>query len=161
MDLICKDCSIDFLSHSFNILDSYKNKNDETIHLFYTRISDAKKYDDTKSIINHYTNLLNHINPKKWIWVVDFAKFELKHYLNMKTPIELAKLLDNYGRIYNVIVINQNKFVGLIINLIQKFVNIKYKINIFNKYTKNNLEQFLIDENMNIKYIEFILSCVV
>ena len=61
MELICTDCNKNPMSHSFNFLNCYKNNN-EYIHLFYTRISDAKKYNDTFSIINHYNNLLNYNN---------------------------------------------------------------------------------------------------
>jgi hypothetical protein len=160
MNTLCKDCSIDSMSHSFNLLDLYKNANNEDVYLFYTRISDAKKYNDTDSILNHYNNLLNFVNPTKWIWVVDFAHFELKHYLHLKTPIELAKLLDKFGKIDNVIVINQNKFVNLLINLLTKFINMKYNIFIFDKNQKNNLKTFLIKENINTTYIDFIVNCV-
>jgi hypothetical protein len=122
MQKICPGCTEDFTTHSFNLI----CKTLEGGHVFYTKISNASQYDDTDGIVKHCTNYLQHINPEKWTWVIDFDGFGLKHTLGINTGIRLSKLINTFGRLVNFIVINVNPFVEQILKLIKLTLNKEY-----------------------------------
>jgi hypothetical protein len=103
MDKICKKCTMDPQSHSFRKL-SEKNG---TI-IYYTNPTKAKLYDDTAGILKHYKNALESIGDKKWIWIFDSDGFDLKHAMEVKSGIGIAKLLtDKYAHNLQEIKIHQ------------------------------------------------------
>ena len=65
---ICKDLpnahSFELFCSGIDILE--KDEDKKKVSVFYTRVANAIKYDDTKGIIEHYNNLLKLENPKKW-----------------------------------------------------------------------------------------------
>ena len=122
MNQICKSCSEDFTIHSFNLVCNTL----EGGHIFYTKISNATRYDDTEGILNHCTNYLKHINPEKWSWVIDFDGFGLKHMTGIHTGIQLSRLVNTFGRLQHFMVININPFVEQILKLIKLTLNKEY-----------------------------------
>jgi len=122
MKNICSTCFKDFTSHSFNkVCDTLEGG-----HVFYTKISNGSKYDDTKGIIAHCTNYLNHIKPDKWSWIIDFEGFGIKHTLGMNTGIQLSKLINHYGKLNDLIIINSNSFVEQMLKMIKLILNKEY-----------------------------------
>jgi len=122
MNEICAICKEDFTSHSFNHLSNTL----EGGHIFYTKISNASKYDDTDGIVNHCTNYLNYIKPEKWCWIIDFDEFGLKHTLGLNTGIQLSRLINRFGRLKYLIVINTNGFVEQMLKMIKLTLNKEY-----------------------------------
>lgn len=156
MENICKDCYLDSKSHSFCLLTTYINDN-TNIDLFYTRISDAKKYNDSDGIINHYNNYLNFVNPVKWSWIVDFHNFEMKHFMEIKTTKRLAKLIKDYGKVDKIIIINPNSFLKFLLHItIPILGDIGKNIIIFSKNHKNKLRDYLKKIEIKENIIEFI-----
>ena len=119
---ICLICSKDFTAHSFNYICSSL----EGGEIFYTKISNASKYDDTDGIVKHCTNYLNYKNPEKWSWIIDFDDFGLKHTLGLNTGIQLSKLINKFGRLNYLIVINTNTFVEQMMKMIKLTLNKEY-----------------------------------
>jgi hypothetical protein len=152
MEYICKDCFENSKSHSFNLLTKYNLNN----HLFYTKIADAEKYNDSDGIINHYKNYLNYINPEKWTWIVDFDNFELKHYFEIKTTIRLANLIKEFGKIDKIIIINSNSFVKLLLKITSNIINNMCEIIIFSKNDKQELKKYLKNINIDDIYLDFL-----
>jgi len=122
MNKICPICLEDFTAHSFNLVCNTL----EGGHIFYTKISNASRYDDTEGIVNHCTNYLKHINPDKWSWVMDFEGFGLKHTLGINTGIRLSKFINSFGKLQYLIVININPFVEQMLKLIKLTLNKEY-----------------------------------
>ena len=122
MKQICQTCSEDFTSHSFNHVCNTL----EGGHIFYTKISNSSKYNDTAGIVNHCTNYLNYVQPKKWSWIIDFEDFGLKHTLGLNTGIQLSKLINKYGGLHELIVINTNVFVEQMLKMIKLTLNKEY-----------------------------------
>jgi hypothetical protein len=123
MNTICDTCKHDFTSHSFNLISNTQNAG----HVFYTKISNASKYDDTEGIVKHCTNYLNFIKPQnKWSWIIDFDGFGLKHTLGINTGIQLSKLINNTGNLKNLFVINTNVFVEQMLKMIKLTLNKEY-----------------------------------
>jgi len=122
MHHICQTCTEDFTSHSFNKVCSTLEGGD----IFYTKISNASKYDDTDGILAHCTNYLNTINPEKWTWIMDFDGFGLRHTLGLNTGLRLSKLINSFGRLKYLIFINTNTFVDQMFNLIKLTLNKEY-----------------------------------
>lgn len=118
----CPGCAKDFTAHSFNFVCHTL----EGGHVFYTKISNASQYDDTEGIINHCSNYLHHVDPPKWSWIIDFAGFGIKHTLGIHTGIRLSKLINQFGRFQNLIVININPLVRQMLKLVKLTLNKEY-----------------------------------
>jgi hypothetical protein len=151
MQKICPGCKEDFTTHSFNLI----SQTLEGGHIFYTKISNASQYDDTDGIVKHCTNYLQHINPEKWTWIIDFDGFGLKHTLGINTGIRLSKLINTFGRLVNFIVINVNPFVEQILKLIKLTLNKEYhnciRILHQNDSFKNHMREWQsLDDNKHI-----------
>jgi hypothetical protein len=138
MNKICLKCNEDFTTHSFNCVGHSLDGG----HIFYTKISSASKYDDTEGIYNHCLNYLNYINPEKWSWIIDFEGFGLKHTLGINTGLQLSYLINKFGRLNHIIIINANIFVEQMIKMIKITLNKEY----------HSCIKFL-NPNSNIKYI--------
>ena len=108
--------------NKFSGQESSNNTNIE----FYTKISNASKYDDTEGIVNHCTNYLNTINPDKWSWIMDFDGFGLRHTLGINTGLRLSQLINKFGRLNYLIIINTNTFVEQMLSLIKFTLNKEY-----------------------------------
>lgn len=160
MDLICKDCFKIPDSHSFKLLCTYKTNDNILSHLFYTKIADSKKYNDTSGIIKHYENYLNFINPINWTWIIDFGDFEMKHSIEIRTSIELSKLIKRYNKLDKIIVINQNIFVKAFMKLTCPFLGneINKKIYLFNSSDKIKLNKLLTNMNLENEFINFLTN---
>ena len=119
---LCPICKEDFTSHSFNHVCHTLAGG----HIFYTKISNASKYDDTVGIVAHCTNYLNSINPEKWSWIIDFEDFGIKHTLVINTGIQMSKLINKYGRLNELVVINTNILVEQMMKMIKLTLNKEY-----------------------------------
>ena len=122
MKQICPTCHEDFTAHSFN----YVCTTLEGGQIFYTKISNATKYDDTDGIMKHCTNYLHHCQPVKWSWIIDFDEFGLKHTLGLNTGIQLSRLINRFGRVNYIIAINTNTFVEQMFKMIKLTLNKEY-----------------------------------
>ena len=123
MHKICHTCKEDFTSHSFNLITNTL----EGGPVFYTKISNASKYDDTEGIVKHCTSYLNHVNPtEKWCWIIDFEDFGIKHTLGINTGIQLSKLINKIGKLKYLFIININGFVEQMLKMIKITLNKEY-----------------------------------
>ena len=153
MSKICDTCTDDFTAHSFNLICNSL----EGGPIFYTKISNASKYDDTNGIVKHCTNYLNYINPPdKWSWIIDFEDFGFKHTLGINTGIQLSKLINKIGKLKYLFVINTNPFVEQMLKMIKITLNKEYHKCIVvlrkNDKLKNNIlnEWNYLDNNKKI-----------
>jgi len=131
MKQVCLTCNENFTAHSFN----YVCDTLEMGQFFYTKISNASKYDDTEGIVKHCANYLTYKNPAKWTWIIDFAEFGLKHSLGLNTGIQLSKLINRFGRLHQLIAINSNTFVEQMLKMVKLTLKKEYHkcINIISK----------------------------
>lgn len=130
----CPKCIQEPNSHS---LEYYKIEND--VIYFYTCPANALYYDDHKGIMEHYegmfTNLLydNQMKCKKWCWIFDCQGFQMKHYMQIQTAIEIAKLISQpiyANSLQTIYVYKPTYFIRLTLAVIYPFLsdNIKSKI---------------------------------
>ncbi len=135
----CPACRLDNRAHSFEFFCSTGRKFVQVVEneidpedinyqmnpeaVFYTRVADAKLYYDTDGILAHYENLLNRVNPVRWVWIFDCNGFELKHSLELKTAIGIAKLISRFGRVSRILVINSNYFINFVIRSVKIFLD--------------------------------------
>ncbi len=74
------------------------NRIPDGIVTYYTNQVKSKLYRDSEGIIQHYTNALNQIGNKSWIWIFDSEGFDLKHAMKIQTRIGIAKIISGiYG----------------------------------------------------------------
>jgi len=129
MEIICEKCFMDPTSHSFKKI-SEKNG----VITYYTNPSKSKLYTDTEGILAHYDNVLKQIENKKWIWIFDSEGFDLKHAIEVKTGIGIAKILtDKYAdNLQEIKIINPTWHISTMLTAIWPFLNqrTRYKINI-------------------------------
>jgi hypothetical protein len=62
----------------------------------------------------------------KWSWIIDFDEFGLKHSLGLNTGIQLSKLINRFGRLHQLIVINSNTFVDQMLKMIKLTLQKEY-----------------------------------
>lgn len=139
MDKICQTCVMNPTSHSFRKISEKNN-----IITFYTNPVKAILYKDNEGIITHYNNALESIGEKKWIWIFDSEGFDLKHAMEIKTGIDIAKLTtDKYGNnLEEIKIINPTWHIRTMLTAMWPFLNeqTKQKINIMSDRVYSVLE---------------------
>jgi hypothetical protein len=83
----CPICAAEPLAHSFKKVGEKRG-----ITMFYTKPSQAKKYDDTQGILAHVSAALAQLNGKKWICIVDGDHFDAKLIGEWQTGMGLMEL---------------------------------------------------------------------
>lgn len=116
---MCQICIDEPGSHSFE----YIGKTRDDILIYYTCPGKATKYWDTKGILEHYEEVLEHNNNQKWIWRFDGDEFELKHSLEVTTAIGLIGILIKYGdSLFQIQIINSNIYINSLYGMIYPFL---------------------------------------
>lgn len=131
--IYCDKCYKQPGAHSIRII------KDGEIPILYTKIAEAKEYDDTLGILQHYRNLLKLLGEKKWIWVFDCNDLELKHCFEIRTSRGIIDLLRENGKNKKIFVINSNAFLTIILDSCKLFLDssISDKMEIFGKSEYN------------------------
>jgi len=122
----CPRCMIDPTSHSFKKI-SEKNG----ILVYYTNPAKATDY-NTDRILAHYEYELQKIGNKKWIWIFDSDGFDIKHALEVKTGIGIARLIKD--NVQEINIINPTWHIKTMLYTVSPFLNktTKNKITILN-----------------------------
>jgi hypothetical protein len=118
MEHICKLCEINPNFHSFNHISKY----DSNSYIFYTKITEAKDDEDESALIAHYENYLGFINPDKWIWVINFDGFTIKHLIKFNLTIKLGHLIQKYQNLEKIIIFNSNYIVSKLMSSLKPFL---------------------------------------
>lgn len=158
MDKICMTCYKDPTAHSFMFVCKTNNTLDE--HIYYTKVSTAKNYNDKEGIIDHYKNLLHIMNPESWIWIFDCKDFEAKHYLEVGLGKQLIKLIEKFGKIKQILIVNHNTFFHTMFKLLKPFISSDVKNKIIFVNTTNKQKQFddlNVDKN-NLNFINDLIN---
>jgi hypothetical protein len=110
--------------YSFKIIGEHEN-----VRVFYTCPAEAIKYDDTEGILSHYDTLLALQHPNPWIWIFSSQGFTMKHSLEIRTGIELTKLIsEKYASsLQKLIVIHPTWYIRIMFNIIRPFMSEKLK----------------------------------
>lgn len=95
---ICKYCKKDNYSHSFSLFKKSNLGND----IFYTKISNAKMFNNPNSIIHHIEIELDNNNTNIWYWIIDFKNANTEHYFAFNTLIKLSKWIKYSNRTLNL-----------------------------------------------------------
>ena len=145
MKQLCTTCNTDFTSHSFNALCNTLEISSLSVGLPAA----------TDGIVKHCTNYLNHLNPEKWSWVIDFEDFGFKHTLGLNTGIQLSKLINRFGRLKYLLVINTNTFVEQMLKITKFTLNKEYHdciqiIHLGDEFTRTMEKWTYLDENKTI-----------
>lgn len=120
MPYTCPLCSVNPYCHSLKkILEK-----EDTIY-YYTCPSKAILYYDVEGIIKHYDGMLSEIPENKtWVWIFDSFDFGLKHFLQTKVAIEMAKLISNKfsDHLKKIIIINPSVYISMTHKLVLPFL---------------------------------------
>jgi len=104
----CEICKQDPGSHSF-----VKLRETETMVYYYTCPGKASRYNDLEGIINHKRLELSKLNGKSWLWILDGSGFDMKHAMEMRIGIGIARLLEEY-EVSKVYIINPSIYVEML-----------------------------------------------
>ena len=112
---ICETCLKDPTSHSFSKL-CEKDK----VSIFYTKPSEAKKYNDIDGILKHMDNMLTKHVSYKWAWIFDAEGFEQKHLMELTLTKSIIQLInEKYSSNLEYIHIkNSNSLIKQLFNLL-------------------------------------------
>lgn len=104
------------------------------LQIYYTNPAKAKLNTDTAAIIAHYDAALKQIGNKKWIWIFDSDGFDAKHAFEVKTGIEIIKLITTkYGEnLQEIKIINPTWHIKTVLGGLGPFLNdnIKERLNL-------------------------------
>ena len=116
----CPVCKADPTSHSLAKL----TETDDIIY-YYTCPAKASKYNDREGILSHYDGELNSKGEKPWIWIFDCIGFDMRHSMEIRLAIDMAKLITrSHGdSLVKVYVINPTFFIQIIVNAIWPFLS--------------------------------------
>ena len=125
MRYICPVCKILPSSHSLTQVLEKKG-----VIYYYTCPSQAILYYDVNGIINHYDGVLSEIpENKEWVWIFDSLGFSIKHVMQTRVAIELAKLISSKfsKNLKKIIIINPTFYITLTHKMIIPFLNSKVR----------------------------------
>jgi len=116
----CPVCKADPTSHSLAKL----TETDDIVY-YYTCPAKASKYNDREGILSHYDGELNSKGTKPWIWIFDCTGFDMRHSMEIRLAIDMAKLITrSHGdSLVKVYVINPTFFIQIIVNAIWPFLS--------------------------------------
>ncbi len=136
MTHICNICENEPGSHSFTYL--YRTQKKEIYeYVFYTCVGDAKKYNDTSGIMDHYRNTLTTMNPDMWIWVFNCDGFTFRHYTEVNLIKKIAELIRSYGKVEAIYLVNTPSILSLVLNIVKPILG----SDIYKKIKSLNPEQ--------------------
>ena len=95
-------------SHSF-----VKLSEENGVSFYYTCPAKASRYDDLEGIELHYREELSKLEGNRWVWILDGAGFDMKHAMELRVGIAIAKILEEYG-VEKVYVMNRSIYVEII-----------------------------------------------
>ena len=115
MNKICEACAADPMTHSFKKVGEKKG-----ILMFYTKPSQAKRYDDTEGILAHVSKAMEPCKEKKWICIIDGDQFDAKYSFELQTGRGLMELFFTkyIDTLVEVKVINPSIYVRSLITLL-------------------------------------------
>jgi hypothetical protein len=125
MRYICPVCKLLPSSHSLTQVLEKKG-----IIYYYTCPSHAILYYDVNGIVNHYDGVLSEIpENKEWVWIFDSLGFSIKHAIQTRVAIELAKLISSKfsKNLKKIIIINPTFYITLTHKMIMPFLNNKVR----------------------------------
>jgi hypothetical protein len=116
----CPVCKADPTSHSLAKL----VESDDLVY-YYTCPAKASQYNDRDGILAHYDGELNDKGTKSWIWIFDCTGFDMRHAIEIRLAIDMAKLItQSHGEsLIQICVINPTMFVNIIVNAIWPFLS--------------------------------------
>jgi hypothetical protein len=119
MPFICKICQSEPNSHSFS-----KIKDEDNISVFYTCPAKSIKHDDHDGIMQHYTGMMDEHGDKPWIWIFDSIDFSIKHAMEIKIAISLAKLINYYSKnLKKIVILNPTWHIHVTLKLVLPFLS--------------------------------------
>ena len=116
----CPVCKADPTSHSLAKL----SETDDMVY-YYTCPAKASKYNDREGILSHYDGELKRKGTKPWVWIFDCTGFDMRHAMEIRLAIDMAKLINqSHGdSLLKVCVINPTIFIHIIVNAIWPFLS--------------------------------------
>lgn len=113
-------CAVYPDSHSFRIIQDKKD-----VSYFYSCPSKAVLYDDTEGILSHFENALVNNQGKKWVWIFDAYGFGIKHMMQIRVAINLAKLISGKlgESLVQIVIINKTWHIDVILNTVWLFLS--------------------------------------
>ena len=120
MNAICEICASDPMAHSFKKVAEKRG----TI-VYYSKPSQAKRYDDTEGILAHIDKTMALYQGKKWVCIIDCDGFDAKYTLEIKTGMGIVDLLMNkyVDTMVEVKVINPTIYVSGLMKVLTTMVN--------------------------------------
>ena len=120
MSAICQICAADPMAHSFKKVAEKRG----TI-VYYSKPSQAKRYDDTEGILEHIDKTMALYQGKKWVCIIDCDGFDAKYTLEIKTGMGIVDLLMNkyVDTMVEVKVINPTIYVSGLMKVITTMVS--------------------------------------
>lgn len=127
---ICPICAENPLQHSVYI----KGRSTDGAPMVYTRPAEALMYDDHVGIVAHFRALANRLHAAgAWSWVFDADGLALRHILDPRTGIRIARALsDEFGdSVVAIHVLNANALLRTCLAIVRPFLSERISSKLF------------------------------
>lgn len=150
----CNKCKTNPNYHSF-----VRITNIDDTDVFYSSIS---KCQDSNEDGTKFKNIKIHVDEettRPWIWVIDFANMEMKHYTDPSFNNGMFEMISNNDAIKEIWFFRSNIWIRTTIALFKKISNNKILNNIY-FFDETGLELLdkLQKKSLNIRSIQWLMS---
>lgn len=121
----CKYCLKDSKAHSFKFFDKVDNYD-----VYYTKLSEAKLYDNPKSIKHHMEFELKK-QTNNWCWIIDFNNATTKHYFAFSTVRFLSNWIkkdSKFNLLKFIYLKNTNSLVSMLLKISSYYLPTHIKV---------------------------------
>ena len=117
--MTCPRCSLVPDAHSFN----YFGKVADT-KFYYTSPARARDYKETPDTFTYYKLHINKAKTGKWVWIIDCAGMQIKHYSSMEIIKSMIKILldEHKGFLNKICIIHPNAWIKTAMSIMKPFL---------------------------------------
>lgn len=117
--MACPRCKAVPDAHSFNYFGAVGDTN-----YYYTSPTRARDYKETPETFTYYKLHINQAKTGNWVWVIDCAGMQIKHYSSMEIIKNMIKILldEHKGFLQKICIIHPNTWIKTAMALMKPFL---------------------------------------
>ena len=117
--MTCPRCAIVPDAHSFNYFGTISGTK-----YYYTSPARARDFKETPETLSYYKTHINQAKTGKWIWVIDCAGMQIKHYSSMEIIKNMIKVLldEHKGFMQKICIIHPNTWIKTALTMMKPFL---------------------------------------
>ena len=117
--MACPRCNVVPDAHSFNYFGIINGTS-----YYYTSPARARDYKETPETFTYYKLHINNAKSGNWVWVIDCAGMQMKHYSSMEIIKNMMKILleEHKGFLQKICIIHPNTWIKTALSVMKPFL---------------------------------------